>query len=258
MSTPALETRGLHKSFGALTVASAVEFRLESGTRHALIGPNGAGKTTFVNLVTGALRPSAGQICLEGVDITHLPQAARVKRGLVRTFQITALFRRLTVLENVTLAVCERQGIGGGLIRPAGYHRAAIEEAHALLERLGLEDDAWRPINTLAYGRQRLIEIAVSLALSPKVLLLDEPAAGVPSGASGTIVEVIESLPGEIALLIIEHDMDLVFRLAERITVLVQGKVLIEGPPEMIAADPEVRRVYLGERVPRTTTARAG
>jgi branched-chain amino acid transport system ATP-binding protein len=250
VSPPALETQGLCKSFGALTVATAVDFRLEPGARHALIGPNGAGKTTFVNLVTGVLRPSAGHIRLDGADITDLPQAARVKRGLVRTFQITTLFRRLSVLENVTLAVCERQGVSGGMVRPAGRHRVAIEEAFALLEGLGLAEEALRPVHELAYGRQRLVEIAVSLALSPKVLLLDEPAAGVPTGESGTIIDVIESLPPEIALLIIEHDMDLVFRLAQRITVLVQGSVLVEGPPQMVAADPEVRRVYLGERVP--------
>jgi ABC-type branched-subunit amino acid transport system ATPase component len=250
MTAPALETHGLCKSFGALTVANQIDFCLEHGARHALIGPNGAGKTTFVELVTGALRPNAGQIRLDGADVTHLAQAARVKRGLVRTFQITALFPRLSILENVALAVCERHGIAGGLFRPAGHHRTAIEEAHDLLERVGLEDEALRPVNTLAYGSQRLVEIAVSLALSPKVLLLDEPAAGVPSGESGTIIAVIERLPPEIALLIIEHDMDLVFRVAQRITVMVQGGILVEGRPEEIARDPEVRRVYLGERAP--------
>ena len=249
MIPPALETRVLTKSFGALTVANGIDFRLERGARHALIGPNGAGKTSFVDLVTGVLRPNAGQILLDGSDVTDLPQAARVKRGLVRTFQITALFRRLSVLENVTLAICEREGVGGDLLRPAGRHRAAIEEAFALLESLALAEEALRPVNTLAYGRLRMVEIAVSLGLLPKVLLLDEPAAGVPSGESGMIVDVIERLPPYIALLIIEHDMDLVFRLARHITVLVQGSVLAEGPPATIAADARVRRVYLGERV---------
>jgi branched-chain amino acid transport system ATP-binding protein len=249
MSVPALETRGLCKYFGALPVANGIDFRLEPGARHALIGPNGAGKTSFVNLVTGALKPSAGQIMLNGADITRLAQAARVQRGLVRTFQVTALFRRLSLLENVTLAVCERQGVAGDLLRPAGRHRAAIEEAFALLKNLGLGEDASRPVNILPYGRQRLAEIAVALGLSPKVLLLDEPGAGVPSNESSLIIEVIEGLPPDIALLIIEHDMDLVFRLARRITVLVQGRVLVEGPPEAIAANAEVRRVYLGERL---------
>jgi branched-chain amino acid transport system ATP-binding protein len=249
VNPPALETRVLTKSFGALTVANGIDFRLERGARHALIGPNGAGKTSFVDLVTGVLRPNAGHILLDGSDVTDLPQAARVKRGLVRTFQITALFRRLSVLENVTLAICEREGVGGDPLRPAGRHRAAIEEAFALLESLALAEEALRPVNTLAYGRLRMVEIAVSLGLLPKVLLLDEPAAGVPSGESGMIVDVIERLPPDIALLIIEHDMDLVFRLARHITVLVQGSVLAEGAPEAIAADARVRRVYLGERV---------
>jgi len=245
---PALETKALRKSFGALTVASDIDFRLLPGARHALIGPNGAGKTSFINLVSGALRASGGSILLEGADVTHLPQAQRVKRGLARTFQITALFRGLSVLENVTLAVSERMGMGGDLHRPAGNRRAIIEEAFALLENLGLADEALRPLKELAYGRQRLVEIAVALGLKPKVLLLDEPAAGVPSAESGIIVETIERLPPEIALLIIEHDMDLVFRLAKRITVLVQGAVLVEGAPEEISSDARVRQVYLGEK----------
>jgi branched-chain amino acid transport system ATP-binding protein len=248
---PALETRGLSKSFGALTVANAIDFRLERGARHALIGPNGAGKTSFVELVSGGLRPSAGNVLLDGADVTQLPQAARVKRGLARTFQISALFRRLTMLENVTLAIAERDGVAGGLLRPAGRHRAVIEEGFALLDGLGLADEALRPVDALAYGRQRLVEIAVALALSPKVLLLDEPAAGVPSSESGIVISVVERLPAEIAVLIIEHDMDLVFRLARRITVLVQGRILVEGPPEEIATDPRVRQVYLGERARR-------
>jgi ABC-type branched-subunit amino acid transport system ATPase component len=243
-----LETRGLHKSFGALPVANDINFQLEQGTRHALIGPNGAGKTTFVNLVTGVLQPSAGRILLGGEDITHLPQAARVKRGLARTFQINALFRRLSVVENITLAISEHEGVAGDFFRPAGRYRVVIEEAYALLDSLGLADEALRPVNELAYGRQRLVEIAVSLGLKPKVLLLDEPAAGVPSGEAGAIVDTIERLPSHVTLLIIEHDMDLVFRLASRITVLVQGSVLVEGPPSEIAADPQVRQVYLGER----------
>jgi branched-chain amino acid transport system ATP-binding protein len=251
MTEAALETKGLCKSFGALPVASDIHFRLESGARHALIGPNGAGKTSFVNLVTGVLAPSAGRILLGGEDITRLSRATRVKRGLVRTFQISALFRRLTLLENVTLAIAEREGGADDLIRPAGRYRTVIDEGYALLETLGLASDALRPVNELAYGRQRLADIAVSLALKPKVLLLDEPAAGVPSGESGAIIDMIERLPADLAFLIIEHDMELVFRLANRITVLVQGSILIEGLPQDIAADAQVRQVYLGEGRPR-------
>ena len=247
--TAALATVGLSKSFGALTVASNINFRLERGARHALIGPNGAGKTTFVNLVTGALAPSGGRILLEGADITALSQAQRVKRGLARTFQLNTLFRGLSVLENVCLAIGERLGVAGDLHRPAGSRRDVTEGAYALLDQLKLAEDAARPVRELPYGRQRLVELAVALGLEPKVLLLDEPAAGVPSSESGIIVEMIERLPAAIALLIIEHDMDLVFRLARRITVLVQGTVLVEGTPQEIAADPRVREVYLGEHV---------
>ena len=244
----AIETVQLRKSFGALVVADAIDFSMEEGARHALIGPNGAGKTSFVNLVSGALQPNSGRITLAGEDVTDLRQAQRVKRGLVRTFQINTLFRRLSVLENVTLAIAERDGVAGDFVRPAGRHRAAIDEAFALLEQLGLGPEALKPVADLAYGRQRMTEIAIALSLKPKVLLLDEPAAGVPTGDVGTIIELIERMPADIAVLLIEHDMDLVFRIARRITVLVEGRVLIEGPPDAIARDPTVRQVYLGER----------
>ncbi len=245
---PALETRGLCKSFGALAVASDIDFRLERGARHALIGPNGAGKTTFINLVTGRFPPSAGHIFLGGADVTSLAPAQRVKLGLARTFQINTLFRGLSVLDNVCMATSERLGRAGDLFRPAGSRPEVIDGAYAALERLGIAEDAARLVRELPYGRQRLVEIAVALSLEPEVLLLDEPAAGVPSTESGIIVDVIESLSPDIAMLIIEHDMELVFRLARRITVLVQGKVLVVGTPQEIAADPRVREVYLGER----------
>jgi ABC-type branched-subunit amino acid transport system ATPase component len=245
--TPALETIGLHKRFGALIVANDIHFRLEAGARHALIGPNGAGKTTFINLVTGRLAPSSGRIMLGGRNITALPQAERVRRGLGRTFQINTLFRGLSVLENVCLAVAEHEGIGGNMLRPPGTQRAVLEAGYALLERLRIADDALVPVKDLPYGKQRLVEIAIALALRPTVLLLDEPAAGVPSGEIAIILDVIAQLPSDIAVLIIEHDMELVFRFARRITVLVQGSVLIEGAPTDIAADARVREVYLGE-----------
>ncbi len=243
--TAALETIGLHRRFGALIVANDIHFRVEHGARHALIGPNGAGKTTFINLITGRLAPSAGRILLDDVDITALPQAARVRRGLGRTFQINTLFRGLSVLENVCLGVSEHSGHGGDMLRD--LPRAVLERGYALLERLRMADDALVPVRELPYGKQRLVEIAIALGLEPKVLLLDEPAAGVPSAESAIILDVIGQLPAEIAVLIIEHDMDLVFRFARRITVLVQGSVLVEGTPAEIAADPRVREVYLGE-----------
>jgi branched-chain amino acid transport system ATP-binding protein len=249
MSAPLLETRGLSRSFGALQVARGIDFALAPGARHALIGPNGAGKTSFVNLLTGALRPNAGRVLLGGEDVTRLPQAARARRGLARTFQINALFRGLTAVENVCLAIGERSGACDNLWRPAGAPaaRPVIDEALSLLESLRLQDDALREVHALPYGRQRLVEIAIALGQRPRVLLLDEPAAGVPSTESHIILEVIERLPADIAVLIIEHDMDLVFRFAREITVLVAGAVLVQGAPAEIAADPRVRAVYLGE-----------
>ncbi|MBM3352768.1 MAG: ABC transporter ATP-binding protein [Betaproteobacteria bacterium] len=246
MSTARLETKGLSKNFGALEVAREVNFRLEAGARHALIGPNGAGKTTFINLLTGALAPSKGKVLLEGEDLTGLPQARRVKRGIARTFQINQLFRGLTVLENVCIPVFERMGLGGGMLRAAGRRAEVLAEAMRLIEMLKLGEDAGRRIVELPYGRQRLVEIAIALGLAPRVLLLDEPAAGIPSAETHILLDAIASLPRDIAVLIIEHDMEVVFRFAERITVLVNGAVYAEGAPQQIAANREVRAVYLG------------
>jgi ABC-type branched-subunit amino acid transport system ATPase component len=242
-----LETRKLCKSFGALTVADRIDFRLEAGARHALIGPNGAGKTTFVNMLMGALAPSSGEILLGGEPITNMSQSTRVRRGLGRTFQVTSLFRSLSVLDNVALGIAEREGVARRMWRPASRHREIIDEARELLSGLGLADEAGTRVADLAYGKQRLVEIAIALGLKPKVLLLDEPAAGVPSHESQIILSNLEKLPPDIAVLIIEHDMDLVFRFARRITVLVQGVVLTEGTPEEIARDKRVHDVYLGE-----------
>jgi branched-chain amino acid transport system ATP-binding protein len=238
---PVLETIGLTKQFGAVMVANRIDFRLEAGARHALIGPNGAGKTTFVNLLTGRLPASGGRILLNGQDVTHVSQAARARMGLSRTFQINNLFPALSVLENVRLAVAEHRG----LTTP---RRALIEEAHATIAKLGIAGDALTIVRELPYGKQRLVEIAIALAAEPSVLLLDEPAAGVPGSESGVILDVIGQLPADMAVLMIEHDMGLVFRFARRITVLVRGTVLVEGTPDEIAADPRVREVYLGTR----------
>jgi len=242
-----LETRNLSKSFGALTVADRISFRLEAGARHALIGPNGAGKTTFVNMLTGALAPSSGSILLGGEDVTRVAQAKRVKRGIGRTFQINSLFRSLSVLDNVALAVAERTGVAGRMWKAASRHEEIIAECRDLLNSLSLLEDAAKRISDLPYGKQRLVEIAIALGMRPRVLLLDEPAAGVPSHESHRILEVLAALPADIAILIIEHDMDLVFRFAKRITVLAAGAVLMHGTPQEVAADRRVREVYLGE-----------
>ena len=244
---PALETRSLCKSFGALVVAQNIDFRLAPGERHALIGPNGAGKTTFVNMLTGALAPTSGKIFLNDQEITTTNQSTRVRRGLGRTFQVTTLFRNLPVLDNVALGIAEREGVAKRMWGAASSHRDIIEESRNLLSALGIADDAATRVADLPYGKQRLVEIAIALGLKPKVLLLDEPAAGVPSHESEKILATLEKLPSDIAILIIEHDMELVFRFARRITVLVQGTVLVEGTPDEIARDKRVHDVYLGE-----------
>jgi ABC-type branched-subunit amino acid transport system ATPase component len=247
VSAPLLETRALCRSFGAIAAARDIDFRLEAGARHALIGPNGAGKTTFVNLLTGVLPPTSGAILFKGRDITRVPQAERVKLGIARTFQINRLFRGLSVLENVYIPVAERVGAAPSMRRPAGRRGDVVDEAIQLLETLRLTDDASRRISELPYGRQRLVELAIALGLKPEVLLLDEPAAGVPSAESHIILDAVAALPAHIAVLIIDHDMDLVFRFADRITVLVSGAVFAAGRPAEIGTNPDVRAVYLGE-----------
>jgi branched-chain amino acid transport system ATP-binding protein len=244
--TPALRTTGLHKSFGSLVVAQDVEITLPQGARYALIGPNGAGKTTLINLITGALQPDKGQILLGDNDITALDPDRRVKRGLARTFQINTLFPDLEPLEAVTLAICERQGVASVWWRRLAGFREAVDEAYDILTSLRLADVGNRPTRELAYGQQRLLEIALALATRPNVLLLDEPAAGVPRQDSGELFEAIANLSSDITVLFIEHDMELVFRFASRVIVMVGGRLLLEGTPAEIAADPRVREVYLG------------
>jgi branched-chain amino acid transport system ATP-binding protein len=243
----ALRTEGLSKSFGGFVANNRIDLALPAGARHALIGPNGAGKSTFINLLTGVVAPTAGEVFLDGERITHLPAHMRVKKGMARTYQITTLFPGLSVLESVVLAVAERCGTAKAWHCTVASRHAEIDEAWELLCRLHLDRDAERLTRELPYGRQRLLEVALALAARPKLLLLDEPAAGIPAGESGEMFDVIAALPGDITILFIEHDMTLVFRFARRITVLVNGRLLCEGTPDEIAADRRVREVYLGE-----------
>lgn len=244
---PALETIGLEKRFGGLVATNSVTFRLERGARRALIGPNGAGKTTFINLLTGVLKPTAGTIRMGGADITGESRHARVRRGLSRTFQINQLFPDLTPLETLTLAICEREGRGGRWWSALAGEREAAREAAEVLERFRLTDTMDQRTGDLAYGRQRLLEIALAFAIRPTVLLLDEPAAGVPEEERHEILAIVRTLPAEVSILLIEHDMDLVFSFADRISVLVAGGLLAEGTVAEISSDPRVRTAYLGE-----------
>jgi len=245
--TMALETIGLKKKFDELVVIRDLSLRIEAGARHALIGPNGAGKTTAINLLTGVLRPNAGRVLLEGSDITALPVHKRVLRGLSRTFQINQLYADLTPLETIGLAVSERMGHGGDWWRRMGTRADINAEIGENLARFHLLDVMNEPTTTLPYGKQRLLEIALAISTRPRVLLLDEPAAGVPENERHDILAVVASLPRDVTVLLIEHDMDLVFSFADRISVLVSGALLVEGTPEQVARDPRVKAVYLGE-----------
>jgi branched-chain amino acid transport system ATP-binding protein len=247
VTAPALEARGLTRRFGALAATDDVTFAIAPGARQALIGPNGAGKTTLINLLTGVVKPTSGQVFLQSRDVTTLASSARVRMGLSRTFQINQLFPDLTPAESLGLAISERNGSGADFWRVAGGRTAIVAEIEELLTRFGLDSDLDRPTRQLPYGKQRLLEIALALATRPRVLLLDEPAAGVPEEERQDILAALAALPSDVAILLIEHDMDLVFNFATRISVLVAGRLLTEGAPEEIAADERVRAVYLGE-----------
>jgi len=246
MTETVLSTHGLVMRFGGITATNNVTMELKRGARHALIGPNGAGKTTLINQLTGVLTPSEGRITLLGEDITKLAPHKRVARGLVRTFQINQLFDSMTPLETLALVVSQHQGIASQWWRPLGASKAVTERAAQLLEQFHLSDVAQQQTKFMAYGKRRLLEIAIALACEPRVLLLDEPVAGVPAGEREELLETVAALPADVSVLLIEHDMDLVFSFADRMTVLVNGTLLTEGDPETIANDPKVKEVYLG------------
>jgi len=246
-SSYALETVELEKSFGGLKATNQVSLRVKKGARHALIGPNGAGKTTVINLLSGAIRPTAGRILLDGQDITGFESHHRVRLGIARTFQINQLFGDLTPVETLGLAISERNGLGHDWWRVAGRKVAIVDEIGELLSRFDLTDVMGERTATLPYGKQRLLEIALAFACKPRVLLLDEPAAGVPEAERDSILETVAALPADVTVLLIEHDMDIVFSFADRISVLVNGELFMEGTPEQVAADPRVKAVYLGE-----------
>jgi ABC-type branched-subunit amino acid transport system ATPase component len=245
--TLALETKGLEKHFGGIAAVNGVSLQIKKGARHALIGPNGAGKTTVINLLTGVLRPSAGRVLLQGQDITDLEPHKRVRIGLARTFQINQLFLDLTPLETIGLAFSERMGKGTQWWRVAGSDPAVTDDIVEILSRFQLTDVMFERTGNLPYGKQRLLEIALAIACRPHVLLLDEPAAGVPDAERHDILNAVAALPDDVTVLLIEHDMDLVFSFADRISVLVNGALFLDGPPDAVARDPRVKAVYLGE-----------
>lgn len=245
--TTVLETFALVKRFGGLVATKDVSLRVARGARHALIGPNGAGKTTLINLLTGVLEPSAGRIALDGEDITTLAPHRRVRRGIVRTFQINQLFGDLTPLQSLALAVSSQLGLARQWWRPLGRDDRVAAACETLLRQFRLDDVMDRPVAQLPYGKRRLLEIATAIACRPRVLLLDEPVAGVPEGERQEIFETLATLPEDVSVLLIEHDMDLVFNFARTVSVLVDGAVFAEGDVGAIASDPRVKAVYLGQ-----------
>ena len=242
MNAVVLKADQLVKRFGGIVATDQVSLSLRQGARHALIGPNGAGKTTLINLLTGVLAPTSGRIELLGQDISHLAPHRRVHRGLVRTFQINQLFASRTPLETLAMVVSQQRGQGWRWWPVLGADKAVVARCEALLELFRLTPVMHQRTGELAYGKRRLLEMAIALACEPRVLLLDEPVAGVPAGEREELLQTVAALPTEVSVLLIEHDMDLVFGFADRITVLVNGAVLCEGTPQAIAADPRCAR----------------
>lgn len=247
--TVVLETKNLVKRFGGFAATNDVSLKVERGARQALIGPNGAGKTTLINLLTGVLEPTSGTVILDGEDITAIPSYQRVRRGIVRTFQINQLFNGLTPLESLALTVSNQLGISRRIWQPLGRDPRVAERCEGLLRQFHLDDVANVQVQHLAYGKRRQLEIATALACSPRVLLLDEPVAGVPAGERQEIFDIVNALPAEVTVLLIEHDMDLVFNFARQVSVLVNGALFAEGDVKSISNDPRVKSVYLGEGV---------
>ena len=245
-----LRTEHLVKRFGGIKATDDVTLDVVRGARHALIGPNGAGKSTLVNQLTGVLAPTAGRVMLDGRDITRLAAHERVALGLVRTFQISQLFGTLTPLEALALTVSQQRGLGGAAWQPLGRDRAVAERCERLLAEYHLTDVEGRPTALLPYGKRRLLEIALAIACAPRVLLLDEPAAGVPEAERHEIFDSLARLPADVSVLLIEHDMDLVFNFAHRVTVMVNGAVFADGDVATISNDPLVKAVYLGQGAP--------
>lgn len=246
MKTSLLKTTNLGIKFGAFEAVSEVNLNLVPGQRQALIGPNGAGKTSLINLLTGVYKPTSGSIHLQDDNISQLSFDARVRKGLVRTFQLNTLCLGLTSLDATLMALMEREHQGHIWWKPMYQFEALHQEAELLLDQVGLKHCQNTLVGELAYGKQRLLEIALALALKPKVLLLDEPAAGIPEGESDEIFHVIDQLPNNISVVFIEHDMDLVFHFAQRIAVLVAGKIIVDGTADEIVDHPLVREAYLG------------
>jgi branched-chain amino acid transport system ATP-binding protein len=247
--TPLLQTEELTRRFGKLVAVDRVTLTVQAGARHAVIGPNGAGKSTLFGLITGAIRPSAGRVLFDGQDLTRRPDHLRARAGMSQTFQHSSVFTTLSVLDNVALATQRAAGRGMRMVRPAGRHATVQEQAARHLKLAGLADRAAAPAGTLSHGQRRQLEVALALATSPKLLLLDEPTAGMSAGDSARFAELIEALGPEVTVLIVEHDLDVVFRLATRVTVLHLGKILAEGAPAEVRSDQAVQRAYLGDAV---------